>query len=483
MTVIHRRGECDIAARGATVHRHIAGQGHRTGEGDGSIVGRDIRTQRDRTAGHRQTPQRSRAAHRTPKLHRTAAGVHRQLMAAVHRRGERDGAAVHRHIRSQNHTILECNGATLSGDIIVQRRSTAGIQNQRCTAADGQIFADCDAARRDRTARTARSGRSGGRSPDVNRARSGECADFSIAQIARRRITDRHRDSLRQRESLRRRDMDVTRSSIYAARRIYVARRIDFKPGTNQRDVTIVRCDGDSGGNRQRSVAIVAGQSGRIRLEYQTMGATAAGDVGIDGEMASRLQGQGTVRTAALDNRITYRYVSPSSQNKRCTAADGQILAYCDAARRDRTARTARTVRSGGRSPDVDRARSDEPPDFSIAQIARRCADRHRDSLRRRDIYVPCSGIYAARRIDFKPGTNQRDVTIVRFDGDTAGNLQRSVAIVVGRSGRIRLEYETMGAHGALDVSIDDEIVSRLQGQGTVPTSSPLNRGIHRNVL
>ena len=63
------------------------------------------------------------------------------------------------------------------------------------------------------------------------------------------------------------------------------------------------------------------------------MGAIAAGDVGIDVEIAPRLQGQGTVRTPGPVNRITHRYVSPRSQNKRGTAADGQILAYCDGGR------------------------------------------------------------------------------------------------------------------------------------------------------
>ena len=508
---VHRRGERDGASRG---DRHIGVKVHRTGERDGAGIapvarpvqinalinartaldgdgtGRRHSVEVDLTTVHRQTRQRRRGAHRTLKRHRTTAvGVQRQPIAAVHRRFKCDCTVVsvfvhirvHRHVRSQGHCarecdiaivgrdicaqghcILECDIAIVSRDFCAQRRSTAGIQNQRCTAADGQNLIYCDGGCRYQTASTSCTGWSRCRCPNVDRARSGECADFRTAQIARRRIADYHRSS-----RLRRRDMEVTRSGIDAAR------RIDFKPGTNQRDVTIVRCDDDSAGNLQRSGAIVIGRSGRIRLKDETMSAHAAGDVGIDGEMATRLQGQDTVRTSAHVNQITYRYVSPSSQNKRCTAADGQSFAYCDAARRDRTARTARSGRSGRRSPDVNRARSGEPPDFSIAQIGvRRCADRHRNSARRRDMDVPRSSVYAARRIDFKPGTNQRDVTVIRCDRDSAGNLQRSGAIVAGQSGRIRLEDQTMGAIAAGDVGIDVEISTRLQGHGTVRTAA-----------
>ncbi len=59
----------------------------------------------------------------------------------------------------------------------------------------------------------------------------------------------------------------------------------------DQRDGTVVRCDGDTAADRQLAGAVGSGRSGRIRFEYETVSAVVAGDVGTDDEMATRLQG------------------------------------------------------------------------------------------------------------------------------------------------------------------------------------------------
>ncbi len=175
LAAVDRRGERDAAVRAAAVlvavHRHVRRQVHRTGELDVAavrLVGRPVqvdvgaldvdRARRlhtvevDLTAVHRQAGQLGGAARRTLEIHRTAVGVQRQRLAAVHRRAERDVTvrrivvriAVNSYIRSQCHCVFKCDVAIVSRDIGTQSSRTAGVKTKGSTPTDCQSLAYCD---------------------------------------------------------------------------------------------------------------------------------------------------------------------------------------------------------------------------------------------------------------------------------------------------------------------------------------------------
>ncbi len=144
LTAVDRRGERDVAVGAAAVlvavHRHVGMKVHRTGELDVAavrLVDRPVQVdvgaldvdlagglhavEVDLPAVHRQAGQLGGAARRTLEIHRTAVGVQRQRVAAVHRRGERDAAvraaavlvAVHRHVGMKVHRTGELDVAAV----------------------------------------------------------------------------------------------------------------------------------------------------------------------------------------------------------------------------------------------------------------------------------------------------------------------------------------------------------------------------------
>ena len=145
MTAVHRRTEGDGPVRAVVVavgvDRDVAAQDHCPAERNIGVVDRDVALEPDRAArgqrqragqrnsiqgyvgaGDGQVGQRGRAADGTLKVHIAAAGVQRQRLGAVHRRGEGDVpvgrvvvlVAVHRRVHGQVDRAGELDGAVVA---------------------------------------------------------------------------------------------------------------------------------------------------------------------------------------------------------------------------------------------------------------------------------------------------------------------------------------------------------------------------------
>ena len=298
VAAVDRRIECDVARARAGAHRRRRAQGHRAVEID--VPRRlhvpaeaDPAAPRDREAGQRRL---CRGAHRPGERHRAGPRRHCQGPGPVNRRAEQNVArartAAHRHRRAQEHRVAEGDGAAASRDVRTQPRPSGGIELDRGAAGEGQRLADCDVGRRNRTAGRVGARRARGRRAEDDGAGGHEPLEFRGGQNAA--AYDSQRDV-----GPRRRDVDVARAGVDAG--FAAGRGGDDEAHADQRDAAAVGGDGDAVADGQRAGAVggAAGGPRRIRLENEAVLAVRAGDVGVDLEMAPRLQVEGAVRGAA----------------------------------------------------------------------------------------------------------------------------------------------------------------------------------------